>query len=201
MLVHKYIEKDVLIENTLTDGREIIPQIVTINNYTHTFDKVRYFDKERKYLKTLNIITIKNIRLEDNDFYLSFSTQNKDLNNLDDQKFSYGVFSKKKLKKDNKNLLKIFGNKITKDYRNFDSKFNIIYSQKFLDTFEDYPFIGLNTNPNNLKIFTFYPFIVKSTESNTYLFEDTVIYDEIPIPSIYLRLSKEIFEDEEILIN
>jgi len=49
MLVHKYIEKDVLIENTLTDGREIIPQIVTINNYTHTFDKVRNFDKERKY--------------------------------------------------------------------------------------------------------------------------------------------------------
>jgi hypothetical protein len=206
MLIHKYIEKDVSIENNLLKYgdyfRDITPQQITINNYTHTFDKVRFFDLSKKYLKTINIIKIGNVRLEDEDFYLSFSTQNEDLNIFDDKKYSYGVFSKKHQIKDDKNVLKIIGNGIKKDYENFDPKFNIIYSKKFLETFPDSPYIGLNTNPNNFGIFTFYPFIVKNNlNSNSYLFEKTEIYDSIPIPSIYLRLSKEIFEDDEILIN
>ncbi len=222
-LKHKYHENGIGDEKFLKrkDG-EYLTEIVkrhsiSINDFNHVFDQIRYFDKNGIYIKTLNIIVIENILLENELFYISFTTESKNLSFDNVRKFSYGLFSKNfrpyiennQYNEKNKGLVNFYGEQFD-DLSYYDiSKFGYIfyYTTQFFKKYQDYPFEGLYYEPTlvNLKKY-FASFSNKSIHGNCYVYlfvEDKMIGEQLilPIPTFCLRNNKDINEDDEITWN
>src|SRR4029079_1790090 len=183
---------------------------VHINGLIFIFDKLRYFNKEGHYIKTLFIIVLNYKRLEDDHFYVSFTGETKDLDNNDKNKFTYGLFSKKLIPKDpSLYLIEITGVpvKLLKNVR-YDPFF-YIYSADFFSKNPDYPYMGINVNPLYLmdnNDFCLAAFVYRSRNKNLKLHEvqETNKYKyfgSVTIPTLYFENIKEIKEDEELIWN
>jgi len=221
-LKHKYIENNIKDVNSLKrkDGEyltEIVKRhLININDFNHTFDQIRYFDKNGIYIKTLNIIVLENTLLENELFYISFTNESKDLPINDIRKFSYGLFLKKfkpyidnnQYNENNKGLIDFYGEQF--DDLIYDSSeygYIFFYTTHFLKKYQDYPFKGLYYKPTilNLKKY-FASFSNKSNQGNCFIYlfvEDKMIGEKLilPIPTFCLRNKVDINEDDEITWN
>jgi hypothetical protein len=215
-LVNKYIEPWVnkFPLHYKKDGdyyRKVIKRYeIQLNGFKFIFDKVRYFNKDRVYIKTLNIIVLNNKRLEDDDFYVSFTGETKDLINTDKTKYAYGLFSKKLIPQDPiKFLIELKGISVKLRGVRYDPYF-YKYSDDFLKKHPYYPYMGISLNPlyftDNDDI-CLAAFIFQSYNNKNLVLQENQILENykyigsITIPTLYFKNLKEIKEDEELIWN
>lgn len=208
-LKNKYIEKNHLKlneedKNIEKDGqyyRKLFNSYrITINDFTHTFNTYRYYDEEKTYIKTINIIRVNKFILETKEFYISFTNQTINYNDQDILKYSYGVFSKYFIKNENKEILKLHGIEIQFLLDEYKNDPIILYSSKFRLENPNYKYIGINLDQKKYGYFTIGTLVNKSPiDSNCYLFEKIDIINKEIYPNIYLKQYKDINEDDEII--
>src|ERR1041385_8266592 len=173
---------------------------LNISDKTHIFSKIRYFNNEKKYIKTINIIQLNGVLLENQNFYVSFvpSTQ-----------YKYGLFSKKNLNFNDENPYKIGINgvpiqSIPEDLSDIENSYLIYYGKKFHETFPDYSFIGIDYNPSHTKRLELTAFINNKVNGNLTLAVDYVEMTrknssfKQPIDiRVYFKQCRSIKEDDE----
>lgn len=210
-LVNKYIEegdKEYPTKKIESDGpyfRRVVKRVkMNLNNTRYVFDKIRYFDKEKVYIKTLNIFVLNDKRLEDDDFYVSFSGETEYL--IDELKYRFGLFSKKDIPESPRLKLIELRGKETKAYASKGGNiFFYHYSKDFLQKNPDNLYQGINISPlDNMKYPCLAAFIIKSPNKNVLLYEVQTTYnlnnlESITIPKLSFQQSKEIKEDGEII--
>lgn len=179
---------------------------IRLNGMTFKYDQLRYFDKDKKYVKTLYIMLFQHSRLEDDDFYVSFTNETRDLNNNDKDKYVYGLFSKKLIpERPTSLLLELTGVqvKLLKNVR-YDPFF-FKYSNDFFSNNNHYPYMGVSINPLLVERsdVCLAAFICKSAHQNVIVFEIQEVnrykyFGTVTKPVLYLKNTKEIKEDDEI---
>jgi hypothetical protein len=218
-LEHVYIEddKDIILNNDYTKENNYYRCILHYHNVDlydtkHNFAVVRYFNMDKVYVKTINVILMEGKLLENNDIYVSFKIVNDALVN----RYSYGVYSKLNIKLDidNPHKIEVKGNKLEEipvDYDIFDRHCVIIYKESFRNQNPLFKYKGIDTNPNRVKPLELTSFVNKNIsligEVNNYILTQQPIlkkfaYSEITIISdvkIYLKQVRDINEDSEIL--
>ena len=190
-------------ENTYYRQIASINNVSLNNNVIHKVAFIRYFNNEKQYIKTITVIMLNNVLLEDNDSYISFTQLTNGFEN------KYGLFSKRIIYFNDKNPHKIKLNgieidKIPEENSDSDNSYIVNYGDKFRELFPDYKFIGLDINPHHTKNLELTSFINKNTDSNYILSlmytELTVRYSSFkqPLIEIYLKQCKDILENDEI---
>lgn len=219
-LEHVYIEndKDIVLNNDYTKENNYYRCIihyhdVDIYDTKHTFAVVRYFNMDKVYVKTINVIVMEGKMLENDDIYISFKIVT---NHAFVNEYSYAAYSKLniQLDVDNPNMIEVKGNKLEEipvDYDTFDRHCVILYKKSFRDQNPLYKYKGIDTNPNKVKPLELTSFvnayIPDIYETNNYILTQKSImkkleYSQITIISdvkIYLKQVKDITEDTEIL--
>jgi len=205
--------KNVYIENNIKDelkrkcgSKRIKKHNIVLNDFNHIFYQIRYYNENGKYIKTLNIIEINGILLEDDDFYVSFTKQSKDLLSSDPRKFSYGLFTKRDIIDQNqdKGLICFYGKQIDKIYDVDDNRYIIFYTPEFLKRYKNYPFIGIDTKPRTEHLTkSFASFVNKTNDGNCFIYQYVEIKKitevlTFPRPTFCLRNKSIINEDDEI---
>lgn len=189
---------------------------ININDFNHVFDQIRYYDKNGIYIKTLNIMVIENILLENELFYISFTKESIYLPINDIRKFSYGLFSKRligydensKYNENNKGIINFYGKQFD-EFTYDESKYNytIFYPEYFFKKYSDYPFIGLDYEPTIVNLTKYFAsFANKSKNGNCFIYlfiEEKMIGEKLilPLPTFCLRNKINIYEDDEITWN
>jgi hypothetical protein len=179
---------------------------IRINGLVFKYDQFRYFNKNKVYVKTLFIMLFNHLRLEDDDFYVSFTRVTKNLDNNDKNKYRYGLFSKKYIPDEPKLLLieltGIYEKSLNKvRYDPFFFKF----SNNFFSKNNSYPYVGININPLLVARpdYCLAAFICPNGTRNLVLHEIQSIeeyryFGSTNTPRLYFENIKTIGEDEEL---
>lgn len=189
-LVNKFLEKEI-------DSSNDKINTILINGFKHQFLSRRIFE-DNIYKKTINIIILNGKLLEDKDYYVSFTNETKDLDISNTYKYSYGLFIKHNLSISDNYIMELNGQYIENGIYYPNSNYFYYYSTEFLEDNNNYPYIGIDLNPE--KKISLASFIVKSRNKNIIVCEEQEFFDDITKPRLFLKNNRDLFEDEELIL-
>lgn len=189
-LVNKFLEKEI-------DSSNDKINTILINGFKHQFLSRRIFE-DNIYKKTINIIILNGKLLEDKDYYVSFTNETKDLDISNTYKYSYGLFIKHNLPISDNYIMELNGQYIENGIYYPNSNYFYYYSTEFLEDNNNYPYIGIDLNPE--KKISLASFIVKSRNKNIIVCEEQEFFDDITKPRLFLKNNRDLFEDEELIL-